>query len=65
MSENDIEHISAFMGHSVNVHLGSYRLPDDVFQTAKISKLLLVREKGEAGQYNRKTLEEIDIDIEH
>ncbi|KAI4463010.1 hypothetical protein MML48_4g00011825 [Holotrichia oblita] len=63
MSDNDIEQLSTFMGHTVNVHRGSYRLPDDVFQTAKISKLLLLMEKGEAAQYKGKKLDEINLDM--
>lgn len=41
-----------------------YRLPDDVYQTAKIAKLLLLMEKGQAASYKGKTLEEINIDLD-
>lgn len=64
MSENDIEQLSTFMGHTVGVHRGSYRLPDDVFQTAKISKLLLLMEKGTASEYKGKSLDEITVDLD-
>ena len=64
MSDNDIEQLASFMGHTVGVHKGSYRLPDDVFQTAKISKLLLLMESGEAAEYKGKALDEIDIDLD-
>nr|CAH7718936.1 unnamed protein product [Callosobruchus chinensis] len=63
MSENDIEQLATFMGHTVNVHKQVYRLPDDIYQTAKIAKLLLLMEKGEAGKYKGRTLEEIDLDM--
>lgn len=63
MSENDLEQLSTFMGHTVNIHRGSYRLPDDVFQTAKVSKLLLLMEKGEAALYKGKSLDDIDLDL--
>lgn len=33
MSDADIEQLAGFMGHTVGVHIGSYRLPDDVYQT--------------------------------
>nr|CAH7725106.1 unnamed protein product [Callosobruchus chinensis] len=46
MSENYIEQLATFMGHTVNVHKPVYRLPDDIYQTAKIAKLLLLMEKG-------------------
>lgn len=64
MTENDIEQLSMFMGHTVGVHRGSYRLPDDVFQIAKLSKFLILMEKGEAAQYKGKTLDEINVDLD-
>ncbi|KAG5864408.1 hypothetical protein JTB14_001495 [Gonioctena quinquepunctata] len=64
MSANDIEQLSTFMGHIVNVYRGSYRLPDDLYQTAKISKLLLLMEKREAAQYKGKSLDEMNIDLD-
>lgn len=64
MSDSDIEQLATFMGHTVGVHKGSYRLPDDVYQTSKISKLLLLMEKGEAAQYKGKSLQEIELDLD-
>ncbi|XP_074035312.1 uncharacterized protein [Leptinotarsa decemlineata] len=64
MSENDIEQLANFMGHTIGVHRGNYRLPDDVFQTAKISKLLILMEQGEAAQFKRKALNDIDLNME-
>lgn len=64
MSQNDIEQLATFMGHTGNIHKKVYRLPDDVYQTAKISKLLMLMEKGEAGAYKGKRLDEIDINLE-
>lgn len=40
------------------------RLPQDTYQTAKIAKLLLMMEKGEAADCHGKTLEEIDVLLE-
>ncbi|KAJ8933287.1 hypothetical protein NQ314_014115 [Rhamnusium bicolor] len=39
-------------------------LPQDVYQIAKVSKILLLMEKGNAAKYKNKTLEEIDIDMD-
>ncbi|XP_045488680.1 uncharacterized protein LOC123690070 isoform X2 [Pieris rapae] len=63
MSENDMEQLATFMGHTNEVHKKSYRLPDDVYQTAKISKLLILMEDGKADAYKGKSLEEIDLDL--
>lgn len=64
MSGNDIEQLATFMGHTSDVHKQVYRLSDDVYQTARISKLLLLMEKGQAAQYKGKTLDKIDINLE-
>lgn len=64
MSSNDIEQLATFMGHTSDVHKQVYRLPDDVYQTAKITKLLLLMENGKAAEYKGKTLDEINVDDE-
>ncbi|KAG5886936.1 hypothetical protein JTB14_025015 [Gonioctena quinquepunctata] len=64
MTDSDIEQLATFMGHTTAVHRGSYRLPDDIFQTAKLSKLLLLMEKGGADNYRGKTLEETNLNME-
>lgn len=64
MSENEIEQLASFMGHTLSVHKQNYRLPDDVYQTAKISKLLLLMESGKADMYKGRSLDEIDLHLE-
>ncbi|XP_074026283.1 uncharacterized protein isoform X1 [Leptinotarsa decemlineata] len=64
MTDGDIEQLATFMGHTSGIHRGSYRLPDDIYQTAKLSKLLLLMEKGESKKYKGKSLDEIDFDME-
>lgn len=64
MSEGDVEQLATFMGHTPGIHKMSYRLPDDIYQTAKVSKLLLLMEKGAAGSNKGKTLDEIEVDME-
>ncbi|KAK4885650.1 hypothetical protein RN001_001921 [Aquatica leii] len=64
LSSNDIEQLATFMGHTKDIHNQVYRLPDDVYQTAKIAKLLVLMESGKAGSYKGKSLDEIEIDME-
>lgn len=64
MREEEVEQLSTFMGHSQATHRSNYRLPDDVFQTAKITTLLLMMEKGEGQKYKGMTLDEIYIQLE-
>ncbi|KAK4882326.1 hypothetical protein RN001_005645 [Aquatica leii] len=63
MSETDLEQLATFMGHTIGIHRQSYRLPDDVYQTSKIAKILLLLEKGDVGQFKGKTLDEIDVQM--
>lgn len=58
LSPNNIE----FMGHAESVHRTVYRLPDDVYQTARLSKLLTAMSDGTAGKHKGKTLEEMNLD---
>ena len=39
-------------------------MPQDVFQTAKIAKLLLMMERGVGSQNQGKTLDEINVELE-
>ncbi|CAH0560491.1 unnamed protein product [Brassicogethes aeneus] len=64
MNENDMEQLAGFMGHTLGVHRGNYRLPDDVYQTAKVSKLLILMENGGAAKYKGQKLNDIDINLE-
>nr|CAI5831252.1 unnamed protein product [Callosobruchus analis] len=63
ISDSEIEQLAAFMGHTVGVHRGSYRLPDDVYQTAKLSKLLLLMEKGDSVKFKGQSFENIELDM--
>ncbi|CAG9834563.1 unnamed protein product [Diabrotica balteata] len=64
MTESDIEQLALFMGHTVGVHRGSYRLPDDVYQTAKLAKLLLVMETGSGKSFKGKSLDDIQLNMD-
>ncbi|KAL3269119.1 hypothetical protein HHI36_008200 [Cryptolaemus montrouzieri] len=52
------------MGHTLGIHRSSYRLPDDIYQTTKISKLMILMERGKAGEFRGKTLDEIDVQLD-
>jgi hypothetical protein len=64
LSPQDLEQLATFMGHTSEIHKTYYRLPNDVYQMAKVSKLLLLNEKGEASKYKGKTLDEININLD-
>nr|CAI5857687.1 unnamed protein product [Callosobruchus analis] len=50
------------MGHTLRTR-NIYRLSDDLSQTAKISKLLLLMMDGRVEQFKGKSLDQIDIDL--
>ncbi|KAK4887345.1 hypothetical protein RN001_003616 [Aquatica leii] len=53
------------MGHTKKTHEEFYRLPQHIYQTSKVAKLLLIIEKGAAVEYQGKTLDKIDILLEN
>ncbi|KAG5871775.1 hypothetical protein JTB14_023459 [Gonioctena quinquepunctata] len=65
LNETEEEQVASFMGHTKKTYEEFYRLPQDVFQTAKIAKLLLMMDKGEGADFKGKTLEEIDIHLDN
>nr|CAI5824503.1 unnamed protein product [Callosobruchus analis] len=62
-SENDLEQLSKFMGHTLKTHCSFYRLSDNLYQTAKVSKLLLLSASGGIEKYKGKLLDDIEIDL--
>ncbi|CAG9817738.1 unnamed protein product [Phaedon cochleariae] len=61
ITETEMEQFANFMGHTMKTHEQYYRLPQDVYQTAKVSKLLLAINSGKGALYKGKTLDEIDF----
>lgn len=64
LSQQDLEQLANFMGHTTDIHKTYYRLPNDIYQMAKVSKLLLLNEKGQAAKYKGKTLDEINVSLD-
>ncbi|KAJ8933494.1 hypothetical protein NQ314_013971 [Rhamnusium bicolor] len=62
-SNNDMEQLSKFMGHTLKTHCNVYRMSDKMYQTAKVSKLLLLMTEGGAEHFRGKTLDEIQINL--
>lgn len=64
MSKQDTKQFSKFMGHDEKTHNEFYELPADIYQTAKVSKFLLVMERGKLPlEYKGKSFDEIDFDV--
>ncbi|KYB25128.1 hypothetical protein TcasGA2_TC031343 [Tribolium castaneum] len=57
-----MEQVATFMGHTKKTHAEFYRLPQDIYQTAKVAKILLLLEKGKGEQFKGKSLNEIELE---
>lgn len=62
LSDVQLEEVANHMGHKLTVHRRFYRLQHDIIELAKVSKLLLAIENGEAAHFANIPLDEIDLD---
>ncbi|XP_044765145.1 uncharacterized protein LOC123321547 [Coccinella septempunctata] len=58
---DEMEQIAKFMGHTEKTHKEFYRMSEDVYQTAKVAKVLLLLNDGKGKEFKGKSLAEIDI----
>ncbi|KAJ8911356.1 hypothetical protein NQ315_011649 [Exocentrus adspersus] len=64
MDETEMDQVATFMGHTRKTHSEFYRLPQDIFQTAKVAKVLLLLEKGKGQEFQGKSLNDIHLEKE-
>ena len=62
LQEHEMDSLATFMGHDIRVHRQYYRMPLDVVQIAKVSKIFLAAEKGTTAEYAGKEFRDILID---
>ncbi|KAJ8969951.1 hypothetical protein NQ314_001509 [Rhamnusium bicolor] len=60
MDKSALEQLATFLGHTEKTHSEFYRLPDDLYQVAKVSKLLMLSNRGSIERYKGKKLDEIE-----
>ena len=51
-----------FLGHDIRIHTEFYRMPLDILQIARVSKVSLAAERGHISRYAGKGLSEINIE---
>lgn len=61
MDSEDLEQLSIFMEHTTIAHTEWYRLPSDIYQTAKVAKVLLLAENNSIDQYKVQKLDELEL----
>ncbi|KAL1250967.1 hypothetical protein QQF64_018763 [Cirrhinus molitorella] len=64
LKDNEPDQLANFLGHDIRVDRDYYRTPDATIEIAKISKLLLAKEKGNLARFRGKSLDEIEIEDE-
>ncbi|KAG5863516.1 hypothetical protein JTB14_001348 [Gonioctena quinquepunctata] len=63
LTKDEEKQFSNFMGHTQKTHEEFYELPIDIYETAKVSELLLMMEKGSIHiEYKGKSLAEINFE---
>lgn len=60
-SENDQDGLARFLGHDIRIHRDFYRLEEDAFIVAKMSKVLYTLEKGYIEALKGKSLDKIEL----
>ena len=61
LSEYELDQVCLYMGHNISVHREFYRLPQDTYQLAKVSRLLLCMEQGRTAEFQGKSISEIEV----
>ena len=64
LSENSQDILANFLGHDIRIHRSFYRLPDNLLEAAKVTKVLHAVNEGEIAKWKDKDFDEIDFDPE-
>ncbi|KAK9717198.1 Transposase IS4 [Popillia japonica] len=64
MGNGELEQLATLMGHSTKTHSEWYRLPSDLYQTAKVSKILLLAQNNSIDRYKGCNLNELELEDE-
>ncbi|XP_045478739.1 uncharacterized protein LOC123683842 [Harmonia axyridis] len=59
--DDEMQQIATFMGHTEKTLREFYRLPEDIYQTAKVAKVLLLLNEGKGKEFKGKSLADIEI----
>ena len=62
LNQGELEWLSNHMGHDLNIHKDFYRLHDSTIEIAKVSRLLMAIDTGNAAQFVGKKLTDISLD---
>jgi len=60
LSKNDREQLANFMGHDLAIHNEYYRLPNEILQISRVSKVIFAMKSGNLHDLKGKALEQFD-----
>jgi hypothetical protein len=63
LKDNEMDIVANFMGHDIRVHREYYRLPEETLQMAKVSKILMLLDKGQLQTGAGKSLDDVQCDV--
>ncbi|XP_069108874.1 uncharacterized protein [Argopecten irradians] len=61
MNENEMDWLASHLGHDIRVHRHFYRLQSEHVELAKVAKLLIAVDSGNAHRFAGKTIENMEI----
>ena len=61
LKEGEMEWLANHMGHELNIHRDFYRLHESTVEIAKVSRVLMAIDAGQAGKYSGKSLNQIGL----
>ncbi|KAL3275245.1 hypothetical protein HHI36_020014 [Cryptolaemus montrouzieri] len=64
MDHTELDQLATFMGHTKDTYEGWYRLPTDVHQTVKISKILLMSENRSIQEFKGRNLDDLNVNVD-
>jgi len=64
LQENELDMLAGFLGHDLHIHRKYYRLQEETLQVAKVSKILMMMERGQIHKYKGKSLDDITLSSE-
>lgn len=62
LQQGELDSVASFMGHDIRIHTAYYRMPLDVMEVARVSKIFLAADAGRIAEFAGKNLTEITID---
>ena len=61
LKEGEMQWLTNHMGHELHIHRDFYRLHESTIEIAKVSRILMAVDSGEARKYKGKSLNEIAL----